>query len=242
MKIDERFTPRSRLLMFQTLELLRKEIQPRFADWKDADDWLFSQLDFTKDELAQIYKGRDVLYNDASAVDFDAAQKARDASVQALRVALGPLAAEAFVLGDKLVLNRIQIYLSDDGNLLCHLPYEEGPRPLRSKIRDISEGDAFFFGNAGAIRTTSDAAHQNLDENDEPWIVYGDDGEVYFEEDIGQKLYSNVREYLFCLEQEDKKPSLADKIRSANNKADHIASGASEPKRAADKPAPGREG
>lgn len=71
MKIDEKMSPRERLLLFSTIELLRKEIQPKFSDWKDADDWLFSQLDFTKDELAQIYKGRNVIYHDASAVDFE---------------------------------------------------------------------------------------------------------------------------------------------------------------------------
>lgn len=74
MNLNERFTPRTRLLLFQTLELLRKEVLPRFEDQKSADDWLFSQLDFTKDELAQIYKGRDVLYYDGSAVDLDEAK------------------------------------------------------------------------------------------------------------------------------------------------------------------------
>ncbi len=74
MTVNERLSPRARLLLFQTLELLRKEVQPRFSDWKDADDWLFSELDFTKEELAQIYKGRGVLYYDGSAVDMDAAQ------------------------------------------------------------------------------------------------------------------------------------------------------------------------
>lgn len=84
MKIDENISPRSRLLLFQTLELLRKEIQPRFADWKDADDWLFSKLDFTKDELAQIYKGRNVLYYDGSAIDIKEAELvgARQSSIE----------------------------------------------------------------------------------------------------------------------------------------------------------------
>lgn len=86
MKMDERFSPRARLLLFQTIELLRKEIQPRFSDWKDADDWLFSELDFTKEELAQIYKGRDVMYYDGSAVDLEAAAQtgARHASIERL--------------------------------------------------------------------------------------------------------------------------------------------------------------
>lgn len=60
---------RARKLLFDTLELLRKEICPKFADWKDADDWLFAKLDFTKSELSQIYDGRDTLYYDGSAVD-----------------------------------------------------------------------------------------------------------------------------------------------------------------------------
>ena len=70
MNIDEKLSPRSRLLLFQTLELLRKDSQPKFTDWKAADDWLFSELDFTKGELAQIYKDRGVLYFDGSTVDF----------------------------------------------------------------------------------------------------------------------------------------------------------------------------
>lgn len=61
-------------LLFQTIELLRKEAQPKFSDWKDADDWLFSELDYTKDELAQIYAGHDVQ------VSFDSA---KDAPAQA---------------------------------------------------------------------------------------------------------------------------------------------------------------
>lgn len=86
MKLDEKLSPRSRLLLFQTLELLRKEIQPRFSDWKDADDWLFSELDFTKAELAQIYKDRDVMYYDGSAVDVEEAQLAgaRQSSIERL--------------------------------------------------------------------------------------------------------------------------------------------------------------
>lgn len=56
-------------LLFQALQMLRKTVTPRFYDWKDADDWLFSELDITKSELAQIYEGREVRYYDGSAVD-----------------------------------------------------------------------------------------------------------------------------------------------------------------------------
>ena len=56
--VNEKMTPREKLLLFQTLELLRKQTKNQFSDWKDADDWLFSQLDFTVDEIKQVYKGR----------------------------------------------------------------------------------------------------------------------------------------------------------------------------------------
>ena len=48
-------TEREIFLHHQTLSLLRKEIQSQFYDWKDADDWLFAQLDFTKEELKKIF-------------------------------------------------------------------------------------------------------------------------------------------------------------------------------------------
>ena len=58
---------RTKDLIFQTLELLRKEVRDQFSDWKDADDWLFSELDFTQSELVEIYKGRGVLVSYGSA-------------------------------------------------------------------------------------------------------------------------------------------------------------------------------
>lgn len=69
MKTDGHLPHRARQLLFGTLELLRKELHPKFADWKDADDWIFSQLDFTKDELQQIYEGRDTMVYIGSAVE-----------------------------------------------------------------------------------------------------------------------------------------------------------------------------
>lgn len=35
---------RMKELLFETIQLLRNEIRTQFSDWKDADDWLFSQL------------------------------------------------------------------------------------------------------------------------------------------------------------------------------------------------------
>lgn len=69
MSTTSRFDDHTKELLFQTIELLRKETQPQFSDWKDADDWLFSELDYTKDELAQIYAGHDVQVSFASAKD-----------------------------------------------------------------------------------------------------------------------------------------------------------------------------
>lgn len=62
-------SPRAKALLFETLELFRKEIAPKFSDWKDADDWLFSSLSITKDELQAIYAGHDVLVYRESAAD-----------------------------------------------------------------------------------------------------------------------------------------------------------------------------
>lgn len=110
MNIDEKLSPRSKLLLFQTLELLRKEIQPRFADWKDADDWLFSELDFTKDELAQIYKGRGVMYYDGSAIDMEKAALlcAREASIERL------LGRQIFSDEAQVVIDDLRVMLNMD--------------------------------------------------------------------------------------------------------------------------------
>lgn len=76
MSTTPRFDDHTKELLFQTIELLRKETQPQFSDWKDADDWLFSELDYTKDELAQIYAGHDVQ------VSFDSAKDAPEQADQ----------------------------------------------------------------------------------------------------------------------------------------------------------------
>lgn len=60
---------RQKDLLFETLQMLRSCVRPRFYDWKDADDWLFSELGFTKAELQEIFDGRGVLHYDGSAID-----------------------------------------------------------------------------------------------------------------------------------------------------------------------------
>ncbi len=59
---------RTKNLFFETIEMLRKTISKDFYDWKDADDWLFSELNFTKQELLEIYEGRDTMVYIESAV------------------------------------------------------------------------------------------------------------------------------------------------------------------------------
>lgn len=66
---DEDLSPRAKALLFETLELFHKEIAPKFSDWKDADDWLFSSLSITKDELQAIYADHDVMVYGESAAD-----------------------------------------------------------------------------------------------------------------------------------------------------------------------------
>lgn len=59
---------RSRELLFEVLQLLRREMTLQFSDWKDADDWIFSNLSLTEDEITAIYEGRDELVYPGSAV------------------------------------------------------------------------------------------------------------------------------------------------------------------------------
>lgn len=72
-------------------------------------------------------------------------------------------------------------------NLFCQFPGEEEKPPLRSRIQDIKKGDAFLVPssfNTFLVRQAAYDAHQNLDEKDEPWIVYDIADDCWFEEDI----------------------------------------------------------
>lgn len=72
-------TQRDKDLYFEIIELLREQInlsrhslkKADFSntDWKDADDWLFSELNITQKELEEIYEGRNVLIYTGSAVN-----------------------------------------------------------------------------------------------------------------------------------------------------------------------------
>jgi len=48
--------------LYEVLELFRKTINKDFDDWKDADDWLFSNLNLTEKDISDIYRGRSIVY------------------------------------------------------------------------------------------------------------------------------------------------------------------------------------
>ena len=48
--------------LYEVLELFRKTIYKDFDDWKDAYDWLFSNLNLTEKDISDIYKGRSIVY------------------------------------------------------------------------------------------------------------------------------------------------------------------------------------
>ena len=62
---------REKMLMRETLELLRQTLRnsPNFrkGEWRDVDDWLFSELSYTRGELQEIYAGSDIFYDSSSA-------------------------------------------------------------------------------------------------------------------------------------------------------------------------------
>lgn len=55
-------------ILFNVLEFIRKQVRDNFSDWKDADDWLFSNLDITKRELDEIYADSDELVHCESCI------------------------------------------------------------------------------------------------------------------------------------------------------------------------------
>ncbi len=66
-------TKREQDLVFQTIELLRKTARslPDFAvvsDWKDVDDWLLAQLDWTSEDIDALYHERAALIYTGSTV------------------------------------------------------------------------------------------------------------------------------------------------------------------------------
>lgn len=120
----------------------------------------------------------------------------------------------AHLAGDVMFIDGIKIKMDNDGQLFCRLDDEHEDRPLRDNIADIKEGDAFFWGDRGLIRTASDDAC-NDPEFDADY-VYGDDGEVYFDDDIGKEIGKKIREILS--QAKESKPSLAEQMSAAEQR------------------------
>lgn len=70
-------------------------------------------------------------------------------------------------------------------NIFCCFEGGDLTHVLRDDIRALKGGDAFVVGEA--VLVAQDDAHQNLDEPDEPWIVYDTFGNGWFEEDLSPK-------------------------------------------------------
>lgn len=58
MKLESKY----REMLYDTLQLFRRELRDKFQDCKDADDWLFSNLNLTKEDALDIYRHRDFVY------------------------------------------------------------------------------------------------------------------------------------------------------------------------------------
>lgn len=81
------------------------------------------------------------------------------------------------------------IYVMQDDALYCRPSENEDLRPLKLNIKDIKKGDAFI--SQGAVQFAAYDACRNLDEIDEPWIVYDAANNCFFEEDIAMVLPEN---------------------------------------------------
>jgi len=192
-------------------------------------DWLIDQIktdDFSPEEWLNEYTADDTVHIAANALADGVILGYSDKEIAAIlneraviRDFLGKVACEAKIQDNVLYLDGIKVFFGKDGGMFCKLSNESDYRPVRMQIQDITEGDAFFVGNSGRISTASDSAHQNFDEHDEPWIVYGNDGEVFFEEDIGTNFGSKVTELLRSLSsQQQTKIPLDSMIRDAAQK------------------------
>lgn len=113
--------------------------------------------------------------------------------------------------------DEIRVFHDGNDNLYCQFADEDFVRPLRDRIQDVQEGDAFFWMNEGHIRIADEDAHQNFDEPDECWVVHDTDGEGYFEEDIGTDLGEKIRNLMKSLKPREVQERLEDQIRDAEN-------------------------
>ena len=120
---------------------------------------------------------------------------------------------EAFSQDEPLLsFNNVEIFY-EKGLYLCRFEGEDEMRFIRDNIRDIECGDAFFIGTG--LHYADADAHQNMDEKDEPWIVYDVGGDAWFQEDIGNPKDCIQAILLAQKEQEFRKPTLDSVIQRA---------------------------
>ena len=80
-----------------------------------------------------------------------------------------------------LLMQRYVDYLKTGEFVTYDIPRENGGI-IKNRIQEIKKGDSFFA--LGSLRIAKYDAHQNFDESDEPWIVYDNYDNSYFEEDV----------------------------------------------------------
>lgn len=61
----------------EAIELLRSQNVSKFYDWRDADDWLFASLSFTKSQLKAIYDNTDIFVDFSSALEDEPTREMR---------------------------------------------------------------------------------------------------------------------------------------------------------------------
>ena len=89
-------------------------------------------------------------------------------------------------------LGHAHVLQTPDG-FMCQLPGAANYVPFRTDIRDIKEGDAFAVSSGhGQVCVAARDSHQNLDEPDEPRIVYDSHENGWFEEDILTDPYTSA--------------------------------------------------
>lgn len=89
-------------------------------------------------------------------------------------------------------LGHAHVLQTPDG-FMSQLPGAANYVPFRTDIRDIKEGDAFAVSSGhGQVCVAARDSHQNLDEPDEPRIVYDSHENGWFEEDILTDPYTSA--------------------------------------------------
>lgn len=119
-------------------------------------------------------------------------------------------------VGPLVTFNDALIFM-ENSQMMCRFDGEETKRFVRGKIQDIKDGDAFFVGTG--LHYADGDAHQNMDEPDDPWIVYDVGGDCWFEEDIEDVRACVEALHLSQGNKKAEKPRLDDMIHGAENRA-----------------------